>query len=261
MLSFFRALLVSVALVGSVGTGHNEATAGLASIAATRNGIVAGNTVVVAVTCADAQSISNVSDGVNTNSTPDVVFDSTLITQRIALFSFPNCRGGNLTFTANFSAASAFRSIVILELTPSTFDVSSTNQGTSAAPSSGNLTPATNGCLIVGYCGGATALTSSGGFSDYFNDSVDVFDTETLAQSTIATVAAAWTMTSGVWGAIAASYKPLPAGNAPLMSTSHPFHRVMMQKPIIIVSSAVASAFRRTMHPFGAGKGKRTKGR
>lgn len=201
---------MAVTLVGSVGTGHNELAAAASSIAATRNGIVAGNTIVVAVQCADTFAISNVSDGTITNSTPDITFHWAGGTQNMALFSFRNHAGGNFTFTANFAGNTAFRCIDIIELTPSQFEGSASSSGSSASASSGNIspTPSVDGCYIVGFAGDA-ALTSAGGFADLFNDPTIVgTDLEGLAQASKAAIAATWTLTSGVWGAIAASYKP-----------------------------------------------------
>jgi hypothetical protein len=205
---------MAVTLVGSVGTGHNELAAAANSIAATRNGIVGGNTVVCAVTCADTFAINNVSDGTITNSTPDVTFHWAGGLQNMALFSFPNHAGGTFTFTANFAGSTAFRCIDIMELTPSVFEGSSTGSGTSASASSGNITPTptVDGEYIVGFCGDA-ALTSAGGFTDLFNEPTIVgTDLEGLAQASKAAIAATWTLVSGVWGAIAASYKPAPTG-------------------------------------------------
>jgi hypothetical protein len=205
---------VAVTLVGTVGTGHNELAAAATSIAATRNGIVAGNTVVCAVQCQDTFAINNVSDGTITNSTPDVSFFWTGGAQWIALFSFPNHAGGNFTFTANFAGSVTFRCIDIMELTPSVFEGSSTGSGTSTSASSGNIspTPTVDGEYIVGFAGDA-ALTSAGGFSDLFNDPTIVgSDLEGLAQTSKAAIAATWTLASGVWGAVAASYKPAPSG-------------------------------------------------
>lgn len=205
---------MAVTLVGSPTAGTHLAGTGT-SVATTRNGIVAGSTVVVCVTGGDAFAISNVSDGTITNSAPDVSFHWAGGSQNLAIFSFPSHAGGNFTFTANYAGTGVpFRGLDIVELTPSTFEGSSSASGTSAAPSSGNIspTPTVDGEYIVGFCLGATALTSAGGFADLVNDpTTDVSDVEGLAQSAKAAIAATWTMTSGIWGAVAASYKAVSA--------------------------------------------------
>lgn len=205
---------MKVALVGSVGSGHNELASSASSITATRNGIVPGNTIVVATCVEDAATISRVSDGFDIVLTPDVALDWVAGTERLALYSFSRHSGGNKTFTVTFSASQTFRGVVVLELTPSVFDgAASSGSGSSATPSSGNLSPSADGSYIVGFAMGATALTVAGGFSDLFNDSsVNTSDTSGFAQTSRASVAATWTMTSGIWAAIAAAYRPLPLG-------------------------------------------------
>jgi len=212
---FLRALLMAVALVGSTAGTHLATSAG--SIATTRNGIIAGSTIVCAVTVEDLVTITNVSDGTTTKTVPDIAVDWTAGTQRLALYSFPNHPGGNFTFTATFSGSQTFRGLDIAELTPSVFDAASSGTGTSAAPSSGNITPSVDGSYFLGFALGASALTKAAAFTDLVNDPTTLTsDFEGFAQSTKAALAATWTMTSGIWGAIGASYRPpfIPGGLA-----------------------------------------------
>lgn len=213
---------MAVTLVGTVGAGHNENSATGTSIAATRSSIVPGNTVVVCVAVEDAATITNVSDGTTIITTPDVTFDWTAGTERLAIYSFPAHAGGTKTFTATFSVTQLFRAIIILELTPSIFEGLASASGSSAAPATGNVspTPSVDGCYIVGFCFGNTVLTSAGGFADYFNEpTINTSDTEGLAQTTAAAIGASWTMTSGPWGAVAASYKPTGGPTAAISGT------------------------------------------
>jgi hypothetical protein len=229
---------MAVTLVGTVGSAHNEsATTGTSIATIGTKTITAGNTVVVCVGIEDATSITNVTDGTTTVTVPDVILDWVGGTEKLAIFSFPNHPGGAKTFTANFAATQPFRAIVVLELTPCTFDVSSTGSGNSAAPSSGSLTPSVSGSYIVGFCFGNSALTSAGGFADYFNEpTVNTTDTEGLAQAVAAAIAATWTMTSGIWGAVAASYKP-PASAFAMEDDYHVAARPTRDDGIVLVTA------------------------
>jgi hypothetical protein len=209
--------MANVTLVGTV--THNESQSSLGNIATTRNGIVAGNLIVVCVTNEDAQTITNVSDGTTTVTTPDVAFDWGAGTQRMAFYSFPNHTGGNFTFTATYNTLTAFRGIYVIELanadSSAPFVAGASASGSSTTPSSGNVTPTitANGCYILGFLVSGAALASTmtptGGFADLVNDSTVLeVDLSGLAQSTAGAVAATWTQPSAGWGVIAAAYQP-----------------------------------------------------
>lgn len=198
--------------VVTVGTpSHNEAGAvNGTSIAVTRV-VQPGSTLSIAVTVADTGTITNVTDGTTTLTVPDVSLHWTLGAQWIAIFTFLNHTGGSFTFTANFTPTSQFRQIEIVELANvEAVDGTSSGQGTSAAPSSGNITPTRDGGYQVGYGLGATALTSGSGWTDLFNDpTIITSDLEGRQRPDKSALAATWTMTSGNWGAVAVQYRPL----------------------------------------------------
>ena len=219
---------MAVALVGTV--SHNEDGSGgtATTIAVTRNGIVAGNLVVVMVTCDDVQTITNVSDGTTTISTADVALDWTAGTQRMAFYSFPNHPGGNKTFTATFSSAVDYRGIEVVELsgadTVAPFAGSASATGNSTTPATGNVspTPSADGCYIlaVAFGSGGQTPTPSGSYTELLHETVLQDSLSGLAQATAAATGATWTIgTAATWGAIAAVYKPRTV-NAVLSGTA-----------------------------------------
>lgn len=212
-----RLLLAMV--VTLVGSAHTENAASGTSIGIART-VSAGNLVVCVITVDDGATITNVTDGTTTKSSADIAFDWAAGVQRLAMYSFPNYVGGSSKFTANFSGTQTFRQISAVELTgadkSTPFEGSASANGNSAAPATGNVSPSPtlDGTYILGYALGATALTSAGGYADLVNDpTIVVSDVEGLAQSVHAATGPSWTMASGIWGAVAASYKPESSKN------------------------------------------------
>lgn len=201
---------MAVTQIGTVGTAHLEGAGALGSIAATKTGITPGSSILVRVTGADTFAISNVQNGAGlTQTTPVLLFHWVTGTQNMAYFLFVNHPGGTFTFTANFAGAVAFRAIAIIELTPCRFDAGTSASGTSAAPSSGNVTPSVDGAYLVGFCAGDFLPAKAAAWTEILSESVVVTDTEGLAQAVKAAVAATWTMTSGKWGAMVAAFKEI----------------------------------------------------
>jgi hypothetical protein len=204
---------MAVTLVGSPST--NVSGSPLSSIAVTRNGIVAGNLIVVFVTATHSGGdITNVSDGTTTNSTPDVT--SAVTSSRLSLYSFPNHTGGNFTFTASFSASQSPLAIAVIELQGAALtlplDGTATGTGTGTSLSSGNLSPSpsVDGEYVIGAGVPGVLTTVGGSFADLWEEHAAYgFDVSGLAQSSHAAVAATWTTgSSNLWVAIAASYLP-----------------------------------------------------
>lgn len=202
---------MAVALVSSA---HSENAASATSIGQSK-AITSGNLVVCAVTVTNTTTITNVTDGTTTNTAPDVSVNWGPGSQRLALFSFPNHAGVTSVFTANYGAAATFREIDVIELSgahlTAPFQASSTSTGSSAAPSSGTIspTPEVNGEYLIGYALGATAITKGGPFTEIVNDpTITASDAEGFAIATPVASAATWTMASGIWAAIAAAYRP-----------------------------------------------------
>lgn len=210
---------MAVALVGTVPVFADNA-AGV-SIPVTRTGIVAGNLIAIGVGMNNSGpvTITNVSDGTTTVSVPDVTLDIAAFSQTIAFFSFPNHTSGDFTFTANFSGSATARHIYCVELSgahlTTPLDGIGSATGTSATPSSGNLSPApaVNGEYILGFTVTGVATTVGSGFTLLGSEQVFLGAwVEGLAQATAAPIAADWSIASGPWGAIGASYKPTVGG-------------------------------------------------
>lgn len=194
------------------------------SIACTVNGIAPGSLVVGNVTCGDVAgggaTLSTLRDDLNVDATPTTSVDWSVGTQNIYQRHWANYGGGTRTFTATFSTATApFRGIVIAEYsgadTAAPLGPANTNVGTSAAPSSGAVTPAKDGALLVGYAVTANLPSAVAPFTDLWQDTTLLADSEDYIQPTAASIAATWTQTSGTWGAIVGAYYPASAGARP----------------------------------------------
>lgn len=125
---------------------------------------------------------------------------------------------GSHACVVTFSEASANERGSIAEYSgnaaSSVLDKTSTGTGSSTAPSSGNMTPDSNGQLIHGYC-----ITQSGdivagsGFTG--TQTVDDFDEpEYLEQGSAAAIDADWTAGNNQWVAGGATYRAPSGGDA-----------------------------------------------
>jgi len=137
--------------------------------------------------------------------------------QNTALWYYKNYGGGNRTFSQVLSVAHLNRGITVVELagavTGAPLDGTASNNGTSASPTSGNLSPAPSiaGTYVFGRCEGANQPSSASPASDIFQDSTTFGDTEDYVQPTPAAFGLTWSMSSGSFQALAASFKPADA--------------------------------------------------
>jgi hypothetical protein len=138
-----------ISRVGSASTNGEGASA--TTIAVTRNGVTAGNTLVAVVTCEADVTISVGDD--QSGSWQAAAARSTGIGS-LQMFYAANHPGGNTTITATFGASAPFRGIIVVELSglgsSPTAEAPSpnTNSGTSSTPSTVSLTPSENDAYV-----------------------------------------------------------------------------------------------------------------
>lgn len=192
--------------------GHTEAAGAGTSIACTVNGIAAGNLVAHLVQCEPSGTVTLTEDDLGVDAVLAVA--RTGGNQRIECWYHKNHGGGNRTFTATYEASHNFRAIVSAEYSGvdpvSPLEGTANASGTSATPSSGNVspTPTVDGALIIGICTPATLAVAGAPFNELFTEPGAGATSEDYVQPTAAAIAATWTMTSGTWDALAAVFLP-----------------------------------------------------
>jgi hypothetical protein len=213
-----------VAISPPVQVAHNELAAAAASIGCTfAQPVTPGSLIAVYVSVGHSVSVSNVRDDLAVNAVVANPFDWVAGIQRLEHWAFMNHAGGLRTITANFNGSGSFRSIVAAEFKgahpTNAIGVANNNSGTSATPSSGSVTPAVDGALLLASINDSAAPAVVSPFGEVFAEAVNDNDTEYLLQAIAAAVAAGWSMPSSAYGAIITAFYPAPiARNARIMA-------------------------------------------
>jgi len=161
----------------------------------------------------------SVADDLSANALPINNTSAGGFSQSTALWYYKNYGGGNRTFSQVLSVSHLNRGITVAEAagadTTAPLEGTASNNGTSASPSSGNVSPAPSrpGTYLFGRCEGANQPSSASPASDIFQDSTTFGDTEDYTQPAASAIGLTWSMTSGSFQALAASF--IPADNRP----------------------------------------------
>src|SRR3954466_3614309 len=97
-------------------TNHNQNAASSATIATTLNGVVAGRCVFVYLFYVNSSSVTSLKDDLGNSAIRAQQFNWAADGSFVEHWYFPNCAGGNRTYTATFSPAASFRTIHVAEL-------------------------------------------------------------------------------------------------------------------------------------------------
>lgn len=204
---------------------HLEAVGAGTTIACTLNSVAANALIVHSCICGEngTVTVTGVADDLTIAGQLALALNPGGL-EHIELWYHKNHGGGTRTFTITFSTSITDRGIVSTEYAgadqTSPLDGTATATGNSATPDTGVLIPepTVNGCVIVGLVCAQNQPASASPFIDVFQDTTNFCDTEDYVQSTYGPINATWTMTSGLWGAIAAVFKPA-------VSVDNPFQR------------------------------------
>lgn len=122
-----------------------------------------------------------------------------------------SCRGGANSTTFTFTG-SVYAEGAVAEFTAASsgggYDASAVATGTSGTASSGNVTTAVNGELIVGLAAGGSAYTAGSGFTAV-GTNPGGSQLEYQVQATAGAIAATFTLTSATWFASVLTFKPI----------------------------------------------------
>lgn len=185
------------------------------SLGATLNGVGAGAAIIFYATndSGGGGSVSGVADDLAVAANLAHGWDDiTGFIQYYSHWSFQNHAGGNRTFTATYSVSAPFRAVAVVELSGAeptgTLNGPAThNNGTSAAPSSGAVTPANDGAYFFGTVQGqSTTPAAAAPFSHVLDITANLTNVEDYVQAIAANLAATWTMASAFWSATVSTY-------------------------------------------------------
>lgn len=199
-------------------TQFNNAQSGASgpTIAVALTGIAAGSLVIVIGSCESTKTMT-LADDLSVAGVSAVA--KTGVAKRQEILYYKNYGGGDRTFTLTFNTNSSLRSIVAIEYagadTVDGLDAgkTSSSNGEDANPTSGAVTPSVNGALFVGSCGGnANQPAAASPFGVIYNNTVNLLNSEDYIQTTAASQAAPWTITSDFWAACVAVFKPAAGG-------------------------------------------------
>lgn len=181
--------------------------------------IAAGNAIIICTSSHTNITISGVADDLSVAGGLAVTAYDATTNDRLGIYAFLNHGGGTRTFTVTFSGNTVNRYTVASEWSgmalASAFEGKATAATNGANPSTGNLdvTPSVNGELIIGFTNGDNAATAGTNFTLLQSDGVNTLaHAEYYIQPTAAAIAATWTMTSGNYQCIAASFKAAAGG-------------------------------------------------
>lgn len=182
-------------------------------------GVAAGATIVGGASHDDVggtATVSSVADDLAAPGTINHQFDDTAgFAQNFAHFSWKNHGGGNRTFTAYFNVSASFLNIAVVELASAEqvgtlVGPATHGSGTSAAPSSGNVTPTKDGAYFFGQVQGQSVVpTPAAPFSGILDETAANQNFEDYIQPTAAARNAPWTTAaSAFWTALVSTYYP-----------------------------------------------------
>lgn len=203
----------------------NENGAGSTTIAqAFASNVTAGNLIVIAFS-RDTGSTASVADTLGNTYARAFEVDEI---QHIEVWYARNIAGGACTTTVTFSASQANRRLAIHEYSSMDTSASVLDAATgrreaagTTTPSSGNITPSVDGCLIFGAMTptqNAVTTTPGTGYTEREESPTDGFQSEDRTQATAAAIAATWTISlSDRPDCIVAAFRPASGGGTSIL--------------------------------------------
>lgn len=199
-----------------VQSNHFQASGGAGSISVGLTGVAAGAAIVGGASHDDVggtATVSSVTDDLAAAGAISHQFDDVSgFAQNFAHFAWKNHGGGNRSFTATFNVSAAFRNIAVVELagaeqTGTLAGPATHGSGTSAAPSSGNVTPANDGAYFFGQAQGQSVTpTAAAPFGSVLDETAALQNFEDYIQPAKLARNAVWTMASAFWTALVSTY-------------------------------------------------------
>jgi RHS repeat-associated protein len=207
---------------GTTDNGGSSST-----VALTLNGVTAGDLLTCSLSFGASSAITlSVADNVNGAwSVANAAHFDSANTQATGQFYFANSKPGNITITGTAGTAGAPQAINCQEwsgvATSSPLDQVTQQDGTAANASSGNVTTAVVGELILGDLENIGSPTAGSGFTLINTTAQTWLSTEYQVQTSAGAIAATWTSSAGNWTAQVATFKPASGGGgAPPTITS-----------------------------------------
>jgi IPT/TIG domain/Beta-propeller repeat len=196
----------------------DNGTANTSSVVVTLNGVSSRDLLTCSITYGNPGGTTlSVSDNVNGAwSVATTVRFSSLISQTNGQFYLANSKAGNITITGQPGAAGEYGAMDCQEWSgvaiSNPLDQQTQQDGTTANPSSGNVTTTTSGELILGDLVNGYSPSSGSGLtlidSDTSPGTGSGLNTEYQIQTNPGSVAATWTLAATNWTAQVATFKP-----------------------------------------------------
>ena len=186
------------------------------SVVVTLNGVASGDLLTCSLTYGNSGGTTfSVSDNVNGPwSVANAAHYNAVIGQTTAQFYLANSKAGTTTITGKPGSADEYGAMNCQEwsgvATTSPLDQVTQQDGTTANPSSGSVTTASAGELILGDLENASGPTAGSGFSVINSTPTSWLSSEYQIQGSAGTVAANWTYAATAWTAQVATFKAAP---------------------------------------------------
>ena len=214
----------SIKLVQHGSTDHGSATS--SSVEVTLNGVGSGHLLTCSFTYGNADATTlTVSDNVNGKwlQANPTHFDGT-IWQTTAQFYMPNSKAGNTTITGRPGSAAAWGAMNCQEwsgvATSNPLDQNTQHDGSTANPSSGNITTKAAEELILGDLENVQSPHAGSGFTFINNAPVTWLASEYRIQGAAGSIGGNWQAAATSWTAQVATFRAASAGEDTSGSTS-----------------------------------------